>query len=59
MRALIFIAYAIALVSSLLVAAPSFLMSGSAPQQAAAAAPAVIAYVVARSLEKLVQVVRG
>ena len=52
-RALIGIAYIVTLAATLLLALPGFLFAESAPQQAAAAAPAVIGYVIARAIEKL------
>ena len=53
MKGLIIVVYALVLLFTLLLALPGFLMADSAPQQAASAAPAVIAYVIARAIEKI------
>ena len=53
MRVLIVITYFVALIVTALLALPGFLQATSAPQQAAAASPAIIAYVIARIIEKI------
>ena len=53
MKGLIISVYVMALLAAVFVALPGFWMAESAPQQAASAAPAVIAYVIARAIEKI------
>ena len=56
MKGLIIVVYILVLLATPFLALPGFLMAESAPQQAASVAPAVIAYVIARAVEKIASI---